>query len=181
MQNPRQVVLMQCEGKRDCAVAAIGTACNVSYDQAAKALNHVDLPGSLESPILSNPWNLYRALIRLGFWKKNITLTMLLADDAKAYDTIVLVKESFLKQHWVVYAGTQINEKTGKMQYRFLWGDSDNVRIKSEEETILLFLTAGPNCAFQVYRANVFKIFVERVKNYINDFKDELKSFLCSL
>jgi len=181
MQNPRQIVLMQCDGKRDCAVAAIGTACNVSYDQAAKALNHIDLPGPLESPILSNPWNLYRALVRLGFWKKNITLKMLLTGEAKAYDTIVLVKESLLAQHWVVYAGTQINVKTGKLRYRFLWGDSDDIRIKSEEETILLFLTAWPNCAFQVYRANVFKIWVEKMQLFAEDLIDKLKSWFCGL
>ena len=164
--TPRQFVLMKCPGGRDCAVAAVGTACNVSYAEAATALNHVDLPGPLESPILSNPWNLYRALVRLGFWKRNITLQMLLKGDCKPGETIVLVKGSQLEQHWVVWMGCH-----AEGWHLFYWGDNDRLRLYNNESVKKLFLTAWPNCAFQVYKASVWRVWWERFKEKLTSWR----------
>lgn len=151
------IVLMREE--RDCHNAAIGTACQVSYEEASKATGHKDLPGPLESPVFSNPWNLYWALIVLGFWKMNVTLQMLLNGKCQPCRTIVLVKKSFTEQHWVVWAGID-----GFGNHLFYWGDSERPVKKTPAEVRELFLKSKPNCAFQVYKANFFRLMWERLK-----------------
>lgn len=46
--------------KSDCEVVAIANACDVAYEQAAKALNWRLLPSGLENPVFGNPWNLLK-------------------------------------------------------------------------------------------------------------------------
>lgn len=157
------IILMQCEGGRDCHNAAIGTACQVSYEKTSKATGHKDLPGPLESPLFSNPWNLYRALIVLGFWKMNVTLQMLLNGDCEAGKTIVLVKKSFTQQHWVVWAGID-----GFGNHRLFWGDSEKPVMKTAAQMQSLFLTSKPNCAFQVYKANFWRLMLARLQAIFN-------------
>lgn len=154
----------------DCHNAAIGTACEVSYEKAAKATGHVNLPGMLESPVFSNPWNMYRALTKLGFWKRNLTWADLKAGRAKPGKTIVLVKQSLMQQHWVVWDGLQ-HFSNNKTFHRVYWGDSEEPRLISEAEFENMFLRKilGDKrlfiCAFEVYRASIWKLMWERLKS----------------
>ena len=156
------IILMKCEGGRDCAVAAVGTATGTTYEQAANALNHVDLPGPLESPILSNPINLYRAIARLGFWKRNLTWADLLAGNFAPMRAIVLIKNSLIEQHWIVLGVTTM--RGGRREYRAYWGNSEKPRTLTENQLKEYFLTSWPNCAFEVYEASVWRVWWERFK-----------------
>lgn len=147
----------------DCEVAALSIATQKTYEQVESALNRINLPGDLESPIFSNPWNLYRALVKLGFWKMNVTLQMLLNGKCEAGKTIVLVKKSFTQQHWVVWAG--IDAFGNHLIY---WGDSKTPVKKSPIELQKLFVTSKPNCAFQVYRANFWRLMLARFQAIFN-------------
>jgi hypothetical protein len=156
------MIILQRE-PRDCHNAAIGTACGVSYEKVCEATGHKDLPGPLESPVFSNPWNLYLALIRLGFWRKIITWGDLKAGRAKPGKTIVLVKKSLTQQHWVVWGGVQVS--AGHVVYhRIYWGDSVNVRLVPENEFKKMFLRKilGDKrliiCAFEVYRISFWEL-----------------------
>lgn len=153
-------VLMQ--NFTDCEIAAIATACGVTYEQAKKALNWRDLVGWMESPVFGNPWNLYRALIGLGFWKKNINCTILLNGDCVPGKTIVLVKKSFTEQHWVVWSGM-----TSFGSHKLLWGNSLIPVLVSSPKMQELFLTSQPNCAFQVYKANALHLLFRRIESYV--------------
>ena len=165
----RKATLMREE--RDCHVAVIATACQVSYEEAAKALNHIKL-GGLESPVFSNPWNLYRALIKLGFWKKNITWHDIEHGNAKPDETIMLVKNSFLEQHWVVWSGTEkhIVDGAEKVFHRLYWGDSVEPVLMTSERLLEMFTTSFPNCAFQVYNANFWSLLWARILSLFGKF-----------
>ena len=148
--------------ERDCHNAAIATACEVDYAEASRATNHRRL-GGLESPIFSNPWNMYRAIARLGFWKKNVTWRDILSGKYEPMKTIVLVKNSSLEQHWIVL-GDRIVTRSGALNYHCYWGDNSQPKILHEDKLKQLFLSYWPNCAFQVYKANVFRVWFERAK-----------------
>jgi len=150
----------------DCEVAALSIATQKTYEQVKSALNRINLPGDLESPIFSNPWNLYRALVKLGFWKMNVTLQMLLNGECEQNTTIVLVKKSFTQQHWIVWAGID-----GSGNHRLFWGDSGKPVVKTPAQLSELFLTSSPNCAFQVYKANFFRLMFERIKSFFGGSK----------
>ena len=158
------IVLMRCEGGRDCAVPVTAMTTGVSYEEAAKALNHMDLPGPLESPVFSNPWNLYRALIKLGFWKKNITWNDLEHGRAMPDKTIVLVKDSQLVMHWCLWSGIQLTTDN-QILHRVYWGDSVEPRYIPNSRMKELFLNHWPNCAFQVYKANFWTLLWARVRS----------------
>lgn len=162
-----ELITMRDAGGRDCAVPCVGNSTGNTYEAAHAALHHADLPFFLESPLFSNPWNLYRALIVLGFWKMNVTLQMLLNGKCEAGRTIVLVKKSFTQQHWVVWAGID-----GFGNHLLFWGDSEKPVSKTPAQLSELFLTSSPNCAFQVYKANFFRLMFERLKRYLRGFKD---------
>ena len=156
------IVLMREE--RDCHNAVIATACQVSYEEASNATGHKDLPGPLESPIFSNPWNLYRALIKLGFWKKNIVWRDILNGKYEPVKTIVLVKNSLLEQHWIVLGHREIS-LSGAAKYECYWGNNVNPRHLDQDELKKLFLSHWPNCAFQVYKANFWTLLWARICN----------------
>jgi len=150
----------------DCHNPVIANSTGVTYEQASRALLHHDLPGPLESPIMSNPWNLYRALIVLGFWKKNITLTMLLAGDCEPGKTVVLLhnpENPILAQHWVTWHG---KDKYG--WHLLAWGDSQNFRRVSPELLADYYRRGWPNCAFQVYKANFWRLMLARLQSWFN-------------
>lgn len=170
---------MQSKDYTDCEVAAIATSTGKTYKESQKALSWRDLWSWLENPFFGNPWNVYLALMRLGFWKKNITLTMLLSGEAEPMKTIVLVhdpKNPFLAQHWVVWGGI-----TAAGNHMLFWGDDIRPRLKSDDELKNLFKNGWPNCAFQVYKANVFELWKEKVKILANNFIKKLTSWYDNL
>ena len=153
------VVLMRYQ--TDCEVAALATALNITWEEAQKALDWRRLPKGLENPVFGNPINLYRALIGLGYWKQNITLTMLLNGTCTPRKTIVLVKKSFVQQHWVVWAGI---DAFGN--HLLLWGDNEKPVAKTPVEMRDLFCKSIPNCAFQPYKASAWRILWEKIKAF---------------
>lgn len=153
------IVLMKFE--TDCEVAAIATACGIDYEKAKKALGWRDLPGGLENPIFGNPWNLYRALIVLGFWKKSLEPSDLFTGRAEPGKTILLVKKSFTQQHWVVWGG--VNAFGFHLIY---WGDKEQPRYLTTPELESYLVKSWPDCAFTVYKANVWRLMWERLKGF---------------
>ena len=132
---------------RDCHVAAVATACGVSYEQAHKALWHFNLPWFLESPILSNPLNVKRGVSALGFAPIEIGLTPLINSTATPGKVIVLVhdpKSPLFAQHWVVWMGLT----DGK--HAFHWGQCQDLVYKTQQELIDLVTAGSPNCVFEV-------------------------------
>jgi len=161
---PRQLVLMK--ETNDCHNPVIANSCGVTYEQAAAAIGHKDLPGPLESPIFSNPWNLYRALIRLGFWKKNVTLAMLLNGACEPGKTVVLLHNPTnptLAQHWVTWHG-----KDCLGRHLLAWGNSQEFKRVSPELLADYYRRGWPNCAFQVYKANIWRLMLARVQGWFN-------------
>lgn len=143
--------------KTDCEVSAIATACGVSYEKAKEALEGRTSPGL----VLGNPLNLYRALTKLGFWKKNITLSDLLDGKARAGKTIVLLhdqKNPNLSRHWAVYGGPSFDF------FQFYWGDKPDPRLLSRQQMANKFRKGFPNCAFQVYPASFWRLMLEKLK-----------------
>lgn len=158
-----QLALMR--DQTDCEVAAIANACGVTYDQSREVLDWRKLPKNLENPVIGNPWNLYRALISLGFWKKNITLTDLLAGKAEPGRTVVLLHDPqrpTLAQHWVTWHGKEDG-------YHLLaWGNSQLFRRVSPATLTEYYRKGWPNCAFQVYKASVWRLIIARVQSWFN-------------
>lgn len=155
------IILM--EHDTDCEVAAIATACQVSYDEAESALGWRKLPLGAENPVFGNPLNLHKALLKLGFWKDELTLSELLAGKGKPGQTIVLLKKSVTQQHWTVYFG-RIGE-----QYGFLWGNSTTPVWLTSDQVSRYFLNDGPcNTAFTVYPTGLFELIWRRIQMWFN-------------
>ena len=149
-----QVVLMRNE--RDCQISSLGSATGKTYEQVSQAFK----PLPAQDPIDSNPESLYYALIRLGFWKRNITWTMLEQRKALPEKTVILVHNAaspYLVQHWIVLAKYDDN---GIWAY---WGDRVEPRLKSWAEMKHLFLDGFPNSCFQVINDTAW----ERFKRWI--------------
>lgn len=158
------VILMREE--RDCHNAAIGTACQVTYEQASRATGHINLPGPFESPIISNPWNLYRALINLGFWKRNIVLHDILTCNYEHDKTIVLLhapNDPYLSQHWIVLSTCDVFGF-----YKAYFGDKTEPRFIRRDDFSQMFLAGQPKCAFQVYKANFWELIKARILSWFN-------------
>jgi hypothetical protein len=147
----------------DCETAALATATGESYEKTIRALGYKDLPGSLENPIFGNPLNLYRALINLGYWKRNITLSDLLKGNAKPGKTVVLLhdpKNPNANQHWAVFAGKKIDF------FLFFWGDKPEPRGMTQSQLIDRYRKGFPNCAFEVYKASFWRVWLEKLKRW---------------
>jgi len=128
---------------RDCAVAAVAFACGVSYEKAYKALWHWDLPFFLESPLLSNPLNLKRAIRALGKkFKDDINWVYVDNKMYKPCKLILLVKSdtnlfsAIWFQHWVV-----IGNKNEDETFDVFWGDSQEPRKIKREELYSMYST----------------------------------------
>lgn len=150
----------------DCEVAALATALNITWEEAQKALDWRRLPKGLENPVFGNPLNLYRALIDLGYWKANKTLTQLLKGDYEPGKCIVLVHNPTnptLQQHWVVL-GAKLPDHGG---YEAFWGDSETPRFITEKMLKEYFLAGFPNCSFQPYKASAWRILWEKIKRFV--------------
>ena len=147
----RLITMRKAAGGRDCAVAAIANACGVSYEAAWKLLSHKDLPGPLESPLLSNPLWLCRA-IENGDREadESITVTQLLSGELPPAKTIVLWHAAgavggLLGQHWVNYMG-----QNDAGEYLFHWQTSQALRVKTRAEVIAGVTNGSPNCIIEV-------------------------------
>lgn len=159
--NELKIITMQ--HQTDCEVAAIATALQISYDEAKSALRWQKLPFNANNPIFGNPLNLYRALVDAGYWKINKTLTQLLKGDYTPYKTIALLhdhKSPIMKQHWVVL-GAKGRDHGG---FEVFWGDSESPRFITEKMLKEYFLAGWPNCAFEPYKANITRIWWEKIK-----------------
>lgn len=157
------LVLMR--NSTDCEIPVIANACDVTYEQAKAALSWRNLFGPLENPVFGNPWNLYRALIKLGFWKKNITLNDLLAGRAEPGKTIVLIhnpKKPFTSQHWVTWHG-----RCADKYHLLAWGDSTTFVLATDQQMTDYYKKGWPPCAFQVYKANALNLLFRRIESYI--------------
>lgn len=157
--------LVEMRQLNDCHNPVIANSTGVTYEEASRALLHYDLPSMLESPIMSNPWNLYRALIVLGFWKKNITLTMLLAGDCEPGKTIVLLhnpENPLLAQHWITWHGIENG------LHLLAWGNSQEFKRVTPELLTDYYRKGFPNCAFQVYKCNILRVWWEKIKMFFS-------------
>jgi len=148
--RPEQIgeALVTMREERDCHVAAIATACKVTYEQAHKACKHRNLPFFLESPIFSNPLNVKRGIKALGFEPVEIGLSPLLNGTATPGKVGVLVhdpKNPIFAQHWVCWFGRDVNGR-----HRLHWGQSQEFVIKTDAELIDLVISGWPNCVFEV-------------------------------
>lgn len=159
----------------DCEVAVIATACHIPYEKAAEALGYGKLPKQISDPIIGNPINLYKALISLGFWKKNITLTELLSGSAESGTTIVLIhnpQSPTMQQHWVIYCGS-LNGKT-----ILNLGHSKNGQAFDADVMTKLFTRGFPNCAMQIYKASAARIVYEKFKSKVQELYEKFRGVM---
>jgi len=136
---------------RDCLVAAIATAAGVTYEVAAKAIGHFNLPWFLESPMLSNPVVAVKALKELGCNPDDkITLEQIQACDIPAMKLIILIHDysspfkAMVNQHWVVWGG--VNPKSSESCLIY-WGNSHEPRSIHMQELKAFYKAGWPNCA----------------------------------
>lgn len=149
-------VLITMREERDCHVAAVATACGTamgvrcSYEAAAKALWHWDLPFFLESPLLSNPLNLCRGIEKLGCKVRSVKISELLRGELKPGAVICLMHDpsgdiaGTIGQHWVVWFG---KDATGHL---FHWGKSQKLRTYSEADTVDMLTSGWPNALYEI-------------------------------
>ncbi len=133
---------------RDCHNAMVATLCEVTYEQAHKAMWHFNLPWFLESPLLSNPENVKRGVRKLGFEPIEIGLTPLLAGKATPGKVGVLVHDPdnpLFAQHWVCWFGRDSSDN-----HRLHWGQSQEFVLKTDLELTRLVVKGWPNCVFEV-------------------------------
>ena len=149
----------------DCEVAVIATALQITWEDAQEALDWRELPKGINSPIMGNPWNLYRALISLGYWKANKTWKQIENGDYTPGMCIMLIHNPTnptLQQHYIV-----ISDKRDDLGgYLVFWGDSEQPRLIKTDKLKAYFLKGYPNCSFQPYKASVIRILWEKVKSF---------------
>ena len=148
--RPEQVgeTLVTMREERDCLVAAIATLLGISYEAAHRLVWHFNLPGFLESPLLSNPLNAERALKKANANPRQIGLTNLLNGTARPGKVLVLVHDPdnpLFAQHWVVWFGRSVDGT-----HRLVWGNSQEFILKSDAEMIELVTKGWPNCMIEV-------------------------------
>ena len=147
--QPWQVgeTLITMREQRDCLVAAIATLLGISYEVAHRLVWHFNLPGFLESPLLSNPLNAERALNKANANPRQIGLTNLLNGTARPGKVLVLIhdpKNPLFAQHWVVWLGI----KNG--QHQLAWGNSQTPVEKTSPQLVELVTAGWPNCMIEV-------------------------------
>lgn len=152
--QPWQVgeVLVTMREERDCHVAAIATACGVSYEQAHKATGHRNLPGFLESPIYSNPRALVAAIERLGFSANDkATVLQLVSGILPIGKTIILAHDfstrfsGFIGQHWVVLMG---RDEQGN--FLLHWGKGQTLEVVTPTNMVKHITAGWPNCIISI-------------------------------
>jgi hypothetical protein len=152
--EPHQIgeKLITMRENRDCHVAAIATACSVTYEQAHKACKHRNLPFFLESPIFSNPKALVAAIGRLGFEANDkATVMQLVTGLLPIGKTIILVHDfstkfsGFIGQHWVVFMG-----RDDQGNFLLHWGKIQELEVVKPADMVK-YITAGwPNCIVSI-------------------------------
>jgi hypothetical protein len=156
--TPEQLneVLITMREERDCHNAAGATAAGValgrrvSYEEAAKAFNHWNLPWFFESPLLSNPLMLQRGMKRLGCKVRSVKISELLRGELKPGAVICLMHDpsgdiaGTIGQHWVVWFG---KDATGHL---FHWGKSQKLRTYSEADTVDMLTSGWPNALYEI-------------------------------
>lgn len=151
-QKDEKLITMRCAGGRDCHVPVIANTCGVTYEQAHKASWHFNLPWLLESPLISNPWNVCRAIRSLGFHADDsITWAQIKSRKLPVGKLIILVHEpsndvkGTLMQHWVT-----LEEYREDGFFGLHWGKKQELVYKSEAELLALFKSGIPACAILV-------------------------------
>jgi len=141
---------------RDCHNAAGATAAGValgrrvSYEEAAKAFNHWNLPWFFESPLLSNPLMMQRGMKRLGCKVRNVKISELLRGELKPGAVICLMHDpsgdiaGTIGQHWVVWFG---KDTAGHL---FHWGKKQQLRTYSEADTVDMLTSGWPNALYEI-------------------------------
>lgn len=163
-----KVFLMQ--SPVECETAAIATCTQVDYDKVNEAMHRVrKLPDVIENPIYGNPFTVLYTLLKLGYWKDELTLTEFLDKKGIPNKTMILVKKNVVKQHWVVFAGVSIenNEIHGNITeyFHFHWGYEVTTRKLTKEQVKDYFTNDGPfNTCFIIYKCNVVKKLSELLK-----------------
>lgn len=157
--SPEQVneVLITMREDRDCHNAAGATAAGValgrrvSYEEAAKAFNHWNLPWFFESPLLSNPLMMIRGMKRLGCKVRNVKISELLRGELKPGAVICLMHDpsgdiaGTIGQHWVVWFGLDEHR-----QHLFHWGKKQQLRTYSEQDTVDMLTSGWPNALYEI-------------------------------
>lgn len=149
-------VLITMREARDCHNSAGATAAGaalgrrVSYEEAAKAFNHWNLPWFTESPLLSNPLMMQRGMKRLGCKVRNVKISELLRGELKPGAVICLMHDpsgdiaGTIGQHWVVWMG---KDAAGHL---FHWGIKQQLRTYSEADTVDMLTSGWPNALYEV-------------------------------
>jgi len=156
--NAEQVneVLITMREDRDCHNSAGATAAGValgrrvSYEEAAKAFNHWNLPWFTESPLLSNPLMMQRGMKRLGCKVRSVKISELLRGELKPGAVICLMHDpsgdiaGTIGQHWVVWFG---KDTAGHL---FHWGKKQQLRTYSEADTVDMLTSGWPNALYEI-------------------------------
>ena len=152
--RPEQVdeKLVTMREPRDCHCPIIANTCGVTYEQAHEAAKHADLPWFFESPIISNPWNVCRAIRSLGFNADDtITWGQIKSRKLPVGKLIVLVHEpssdvkGTMQQHWI-----SVHHYRSDGFFGCHWGKNQNLVYKSESDLLALFKSGIPACAILV-------------------------------
>jgi hypothetical protein len=149
-QKEEELVTMR--EKRDCHVPVIANTCGVSYEKAHSASWHFNLPWLFESPLISNPWNVCRAIRSLGFdADDSITWAQIKSRKLPVGKLIILVHEpssdvkGTLMQHWIT-----CHEYRSDGYFGLHWGKKQELVYKSESDLLALFKSGIPACAILV-------------------------------
>ena len=138
-------MIIRMQEDRDCLVAALATAKQVSWEQAAELIGHRNLRSIFTSLIYSTHWKLRSVLKKHNIPYREVSemhefvpgRTIVLTHETGNFLTRLFVK------HWVVYMG---EADDGRML--FAWGDSSNMTVVSRARLTELFYDAWPTCAF---------------------------------
>lgn len=150
----------------DCEESALGTAANVSYDAAKRAVAKPPiLPESVTDPLFGNPFNMSEAIRRLGFHPITRTQTDILSGKAKAGKTVVLLRASTLQQHWVCL------ESVTATHVSFHWGDGTIKRFTHEAFKRVFGPTEALKFSFNAAFEVGPRFRVSLVQRFLNFFK----------
>lgn len=164
-----KVFLMQ--SPIECESAAIATCTQVDYDKVNDAMHRVrKLPDVIENTLYGNPLTVLYTLLKLGYWKKELTLTQFINREGVPNKTMMLVKRNVTQQHWVVFAGITTTQSDKGVDrpidlFHFHWGYELKPKTLTTEQVIDYFTNDGPfNTCFIIYKCNVVKKLSELLK-----------------